>query len=205
MKPSMLLVVLVSLATFPMGTQGQIKLPVYPENKENAQNVIFEEATKHGDFRHGSLVRITLNNASSTSITGTLVRVDPKHGQLYVRTAPGRLPRAFSESEIKRVDKGVIQHVSSKDRVLTPEIQTLVIYNGPNRVVTYSGPTLSSDEQARLQDLERAENEMTRLEYLRRLENQTLAANAAIVSGEQRTQELINDLLHWLPGSGFPA
>jgi hypothetical protein len=194
MRLSMLTAVVAGLSLFPGWAQAQIKLPVYAEDKANSKNVVFQEATRRDDFQHGKMLAVTLTGAKEP-VRGVLVRVDRTNGRIYLRTKPGSAPRAISESEIKRVEKGVIQEAAFKGDVTAPEIEPFVIYNGARKTVSYLAPTLSPGEIARLRELEAAENEMARLESLATLERRVLETEIAIQTGQEKMLNLVTDLL----------
>ena len=193
MRRSTVSLALLLLAIYPMSVRAQVKLPVFDDVKEKSKAVVFQDATAPDDYRHGNRLRVTLNGG--TQINGILVRTSPNKQQIYVRTQPGSPPRAIALSDIKRVEKGVIKEVGFAGDVTVPEIQELVIYNGAKRTVTYRASTLSSSELSQLGDLEAAENEMARLEFLTGLEERVLKNDIANQREQRKTRELVNQLL----------
>ena len=197
MRPTLLAASLVLFASIPGWVHAQVKLAIFDEDKSALQNVVFQEASARADYQHGRVLRITLNG--DKQIKGVLVRTDRKNNRIFVRTEPGSPPRAIPVADIKAVEKGVIRQVNYTGDVTLPEIQRLVIQNGGRRTVTYNAPTLSPGEITRLNELEIAENELTRLEDLQhgqlRLEERVLAAEVAVLDEQRRTHELVNQML----------
>jgi hypothetical protein len=193
MRCCILLTVLCFLAAAPSALHAQIKNAIFDENKDQLKNVTYKEATTGSDFRHGKLMKVTMNDNST--VTGTLVRVDRTNDRLYVRTAPGAMPKAIALNDIKRVDKAVIKQVNFEGDASYPEIQQTVIYNGLRKSVSYVAPSLSPSETARLNELAAAENEVARLEYATRQEDVLRDADFDLQLEQRRTQEILNHLL----------
>jgi len=193
MKPLFLLTLLV-LATTCNQLQAQIKLPIFEEDASNLQRVAFQPAATRSDFQHGKLLRITMNGDMGASVKGILVRVDHKNKRIYLRTDPGLPPKMIALAEIKSVDKVVIREVNFQGDVAAPEIQRLEIINGSRRTVSFSAPTLSPGERTQLTELEQAENELERLEYLANVDSQDVLANRLGALQLER-QQMLNDLL----------
>src|SRR5262249_29566965 len=136
------------------------------------KGVSFEEATEVGDFKHGQILMVTLNN--DKKLVGTLVRVDKKNTRIFLRTDPGTLPVAIASKDVKRVDKALRKNdikpakggESENESIVQPEISSIIVYNGPYRSVTYISQVLSPGEKALLADLEAAERDVARLEQL---------------------------------------
>jgi len=195
MRLQLLASVVVGVALLPGWAQAQIKLPIYEEDTGVLSKVVFEEASQRGDFRHGKLLRVTLNGSGEKTVKGILVRVDKQKGRIYLRTEPGAMPIAFAEKDIKRIDKGVIKEVSYAKDYAQPEIQPVVFLNGSRRTISYNAPTLSPGEKSYLLRMEAVENEMGRLESLAERQEQVLETDIAIQAEHRRTQELINSML----------
>ncbi len=194
---SPLLVLLVALPP----ASAQIKLPVFDPDAPAAdvRNVAFEPAKERGDFRHGALLQITLNDGSK--VRGTLVRADNKSKKLYVRTEPGAAPRGIAQQEIKSVEKGVrapkdgVRPAGFQGEVVEPEINRIVIYNGLQQQVRYSQQALSPGERSVLRELEEAENELNRLEASSQAYAETSEAEIGILRERYRSHALINAML----------
>ncbi len=193
MRPHILLVALVMLFASSTWVDAQIKLPVFEDERPGLKNVVYKDASGAGDFQHGRLVRLTMNGDST--VKGILVRTDRKNGRVFVRTEAGAAPVIVSVKDVKKMEKGVIREVSFDDDVYQPEIQQLVIFNSGKKSVRYIAPTLSSGEMARLTEMEAAENELARLEYLASVEERVLENDVAMQAAQRRTQELISQIL----------
>ncbi|MBI3409077.1 MAG: hypothetical protein HY040_12075 [Planctomycetes bacterium] len=206
MRFSTLVVALVALAFSPGWSLAQIALPVFDPQKDGGQpqKMTFEDAKKSADFRHGALLRVTLNDDSK--VEGTLVRVDRKATRIYLRTEPGAAPRAIAQKEIKKVEKATrdsIRPAGMREDAVTPEIHQIAVFSGASRSVRYFGPNLSPEELRSLQELEDAENEFARLDQLHMNRSQ-LVDNEVAIQGERLTSHhLINDLLRQQVWSGF--
>ncbi len=201
MKAHLLACVLVGLFLLPGWVRAQIKLPVFEEESSALKKVVFEEAGQREDFRNGKLMRVTLAGTPEKTVKGILVRVDKQKRRIFLRTEPGAAPLAVAEKDIKRIDKGVIKEVSSKQDYTEPEIRALVIMNGAKRTVSYNAPTLSPSEKSFLIRMEAAENEMARLEWLAEREERVLSTDMAIQTETLKTQALITrrqELLNFL-------
>lgn len=200
MRLATLVVSLVALAFFPGWSFAQTTLPVFEPQRDGGQpqKVTFEDAKKSADFRHGALLRVTLNDDSK--VEGTLVRVDRKTTRIFLRTEPGAAPKGISQKEIKKVEKAVRAGKS----VVAPEIQQMAIRNGAARSVRYfGGSSLSPDEKRGLSELEDAENEFVRLDQLHGLRNEIVDTEVAIQAERWMSHHLINGLLHQQLWSGF--
>jgi hypothetical protein len=173
---------------------AQIKLPVFTDEKQGLKNVVFSEATEASDFRHGRLVRVT-PVGQKEPIQGILVRTDGKTGRIYVRTEPGAPPRIFTDKEIAKVEKGMIKHVGYQEDVTRPEIQPMVIMNGPRRTVTYSASTLSPGELSLLREMEASENALANLEFVASRGEIVQNLDIAVLAEHRNTQALQNELL----------
>jgi hypothetical protein len=184
---------LVSLFGFSTPSQAQVKLPVFDESDNQVRNVSFQDAKESVDFRHGKLLRVTMNNGET--MKGTVVRTDPKRKVIYLRTEAGSMPRALVVNDIKRVEKGIIVQASTRSDVTSPEIQEMVIYNGGTKTVSYRAPTLSHQELVVLEDLEAAQNELARQKRLARMQDAVVANEIAIQSEDRQMRDIINRLL----------
>jgi len=186
---------LLFLAGFTAPLRAQVKLPIFDESDNKVQNVTFHDATEAGDYKHGKLLRITLNSDPHDTIKGTLVRTDPTKKILYVRTQPGSPPRAIAVGDIKRVEKGTIQQASYRSEATAPEIHELAIYNGGIKTVAYRAPDLSPQEVAVLDRMESAQNELARQKRLARMQESVLANELALQTADRETREIVNRLL----------
>ena len=206
MRRSTLVVSLFALAMSPGWSLAQITLPVFDPQQDGGktQKMTFEDAKKSSDFRHGALLRVTLNDDSK--VEGTLVRVDRKATRLYIRTEPGALPRAISQKEIKKVEKATregIRPAGTREDAVTAEIQQVTIRNGASQSVHYFASNLSPEERRSLQELEDAENEFARIDRLHAHQNAIVDTEAAIQNERLTSHHLINDLLRQQVMSGF--
>jgi hypothetical protein len=180
--------------------QAQIKLPVFDPEKDTpgTKEVVFKPATEARDFRHGSVLLITMNDKAAKKVRGTLVRVDRKEHRLYVRTEPGAAPIAIDEKDVKKVEKATyaIRPVgTSDDLVVQPEISKIVVYNGNVMSISYVGSTLSPGEKAYLNGLEEAENQVMRLQTVASVRNSVLENEAIIQYERRKSSQIINNLL----------
>jgi len=190
---------------------GQIKLPIYDpdESPATAKGVTFEPATQKIDFKHGTLLRVTLKN--NNVVRGTLVRVDKKGEKLYIRTEPGTTPVAVSFNEIKtegdqaKVERGMVEVAKkpapgspvklveyARERVVQPEIYALTLEEGPARSSFYTSAVLSPQEKAALAELSQAEREVARLEVLAMIRAAETGTENAMMTERLRTQQLLN-------------
>jgi len=202
----MLAVALLGVASLPGPIQAQ-----EPEQRE------FASANPREDYRHGRILKI--ETIGGEKLEGTVVRVDRKTNQMFLRTSPGAAPTAVVLKDIKTANVAVKQETrmvpdeknptrlvstTVKTSVETPEIQQIVIYNGNKKSVSYIGASLSPGERSRLSELETTENEMSRLDVLSKVQDQVLVNDLAIQEGQRRHQELMNDLL-WkqVPPGGY--
>jgi hypothetical protein len=158
-----------------------------------------KEANPKTDFRHGRRLQFEMNGAK---VEGVVVRADSKvPTDVYLRTDPRLAPQKYSLKGIPvkvgeqyRVSKdGIV--LASTAKSYFPEIQELVIYNGKKKTTSYLAPSLSPGEMSTLRELELAQNEVARLERLQQIQNQVLETDLAIQEGQQRAQDLMNDLL----------
>lgn len=193
MRPFLLSSCLIA-AIVPACARAQVKYPIFDEPKSEVQNVVYQEATERGDYRNGRLMRITLKD-DGTPIQGVLVRTDSAKKVIYVRTQPGTPPRAIPVADIKRIEKGTIKQVSDRGDTVTPEIQQLVIYNGGQRRVAFTAPTLSPSERAVLAQMETTENHLAYVEYLAAIQDRVLENDVGIQTEQRLTRELSNQLL----------
>src|SRR5262245_61237598 len=198
MRLATLAVSLLALASLPSLSFAQGTLPVFDPQDSQAQKLTYEEAKKAADFRHGALLRVTLNDDSK--VEGTLVRVDRKATRIYVRTEPGAAPKAISQKEIKSVEKAV----RDGENVVAPEIRQVDIYSGPARSVHYSvGSALTAAERKALQELEDAENEFARLDVLHARRGDVVDTEMSIQNERLTSHHLINELLRHQVNSEF--
>jgi len=199
MRHSILVASLVVLASLPQWATAQIKLPVFDESNAKLRDVVYQEATQSQDLKHGTLVRVALDDKSKDGIQGVLVRTDSSKGKIYVRTQPGAQPQALDISRIKRLDKGVIKEVADKGasggNVVVPEIQQIEIVNGAKRTISYYAPTLSQQEIAVLEEMQSSENELSRLESMARVREGAIENDLAIQREQRRTRQLVNLLI----------
>jgi len=199
MRHSILIGSLVVLASLPQLATAQIKLPVFDESNAKLRDVVYQEATQSQDLKHGTLVRVALDDKSKDGIQGVLVRTDASKGKIYVRTQPGAQPQALDISRIKRLDKGVIKEVADKGNpggnVVVPEIQQIEIVNGARRTIAYYGPTLSPQEIAVLEEMQSSENELNRLESMARVREGAIENDLALQREQRRTRQLVNLLI----------
>src|SRR5438876_788530 len=86
---------------------AQIKLAVFDpsagEPASGIKGVAFEPAKEAADFKHGTLLALTLKDG--TKVIGTMVRSEPKTKRIFVRTNPGAVPVAYTEADLKQVEK----------------------------------------------------------------------------------------------------
>lgn len=200
MRLSPIVLALLVFTLSPGWILAQAVLPVFDSQEEGgqAQKATFQDAKKAGDFRHGTHLRVTLNDDSK--VEGTLVRVDRKAARIFVRTEPGAAPKAISQKEIKSVEKAV----RDGQNVVTPEIRQVDVYSGPARSVRYSaGASLTAEERRGLQELEDAENEFGRLDALHARRGDVIDTEMAIQSERFTTNHLINELLRHQVNSEF--
>jgi len=190
---------------------GQIKLPIYdPDDTQGpVKGVTFSPATERTDFKHGTLLRVTLKD--NRVVRGTLVRADKKTDRLYIRTEPGMLPTAVSINDIKadgdqaKVEKGLVEVAKkpepgstikpvgfTRERVVQPEIFTTTVEQGPFRSSYYTSTVLSPQEKSALTELSQAEREVARLEVQGMIRAQETANENAMMTERLRTQELLN-------------
>jgi len=163
--------------------QAQIKLAVFDaeeETKSKIKGVAFEDAKKADDFKHGNLLQLTLKDNSR--VVGTLVWADKKNKRLYLRRGTGMPPQPFDEKQITKVQKGVKEAKGKKQKgkneiipaalapapavVNQPEILRITEINGNLTTVRYYAPELSPGEKMQLHDMEAAENQAARTQYL---------------------------------------
>jgi hypothetical protein len=165
-----------------------------------------EEVAKpwKGDLRPGH--RYALKLKDDRTVKGMLVRGEG--GNWFVRTAPGRRPRAIAKNDIDRADvlvPPITQVKNVEDLPPAYEIHRVEIEAGPERTVRYVGPDLSPEERARLRELEAAENEVARVQGVADLRVQVLnAARDLEASRAQAMKQFFNYSMHTSLGF-FPA
>jgi hypothetical protein len=161
------------------------------------QGVAFVPTRAMADYKHGTLVRLTLNNGDQ--VTGTLVRLDPKTKRYYIRTRPGSPPVAYAESDLKdkRVEKairkgGIRPAADGPDNVVTPEITEQVIYNGSQRTVYYVSTVISPGERDVLEQMQKAQSDLLLLEERADVRNRAVDTEVGLQAARLETQVLIN-------------
>ncbi|MCI0641747.1 MAG: hypothetical protein L0Y72_05555 [Gemmataceae bacterium] len=169
-----------------------------------------ENLQPRSDFRHGNVLLLTFSDeGKSQTRAGTLVRVDHDADTVWLRTQPGQPPVAIPRKSISKVEVGM--KAGSGIRLAggaaeakqefhnQPEIRQVVIYNGAYKTTKYFSDTLSPGEQARLAELEAAEEEAVRLQQ--QLDSQSDLARSVLISelaarsGIQESQRIFNDLM----------
>jgi hypothetical protein len=155
---------------------AQIKLPIFDpeeETKNKIKGIAFEEAKQTNDFKHGNLLLVTLKD--NTKLVGRLVWVDRKNNRLYLRRAAGMPPLAVDEKQILKVEKGVkeakgkngiVPAAAKREVVNEPEIFRITEINGSLVTVRYIAPDLSPGEKTQLKDMEAAENNAARKQFM---------------------------------------
>src|SRR6267142_2324713 len=161
------------------------------------QGVAFVPAAAMTDYKHGTLVRLTLNNGDQ--VTGTLVRLDPKTKRYFIRTRSGSPPVAYAESDLKdkRMEKairkgGIRPAADAPDNVVTPEITEQVIYNGSQRTVRYVSTVISPGERDILEQMQKAQSDLLLLEERADVRNRAVDTEIGLQAARLETQVLIN-------------
>src|ERR1035438_9022595 len=83
--------VLIGLAMCPTLAQAQVKFVSFKPDSGN-------------ELRHGRNVNLTVKGKEQP-VVGTVVRYDPKTGQVYVRTSPGLAPQVIAKNDIVKAEK----------------------------------------------------------------------------------------------------
>ncbi len=181
----------------PAVVQAQIKLLPWDPEPPKFEGVVFVPPEKVAEYKHGSLISVTLKNEEA-KITGTLVRVDKKARRLFVRTEPGTPPKAIDDKDIKDIRIGVKEirpAGGQKPNVYQPEIHKLTIRNGIRTSVAYYATTVSPGELTLIEEIEKVENEVARLEHFYERNVAALEGEMAIQGERNKSHELINHLL----------
>jgi len=122
-----------------------------------------DEALSHGDL-------LVIRRKGNDTVSGVLVYQDAKNNRLLVRTRPNMAPVAVPMQDVQEIerivpastsgDKGGVRFANEAEarRAANYEIQTIEVFNGPVRSVSYIGKTLSAAERAQLDAMERAAN-----------------------------------------------
>ena len=191
----------IAVGGFAGSLQAQIKLPVFDPNlvdtPQAIKGVAFQPANEVSDFRHGTLMSLTLKN--DTKVTGTLVRVDRKNKRIFLRTQPGAAPVAYAETDLKNVDKGIYKDpggirpaADASPNVIQPEITRQVIVNGNQRTVTYYSNVVSPGEREALEQMAKAENDLILLEGAVDQRQMAIQRELAMKDEMLKTQKNIN-------------
>lgn len=197
---STMLAPVVALAMLTSVGRGQEKFigPFDPNAPSGApKGVAFVPTTSMADYKHGTLVRLTLNNGEQ--VTGTLVRLDPKTKRYFIRTRPGSPPVAYAESDLKdkKVEKairkdGIRPAADAPDNVVTPEITEQVVYNGSQRTVYYVSTVISPGEREVLEQMQKAQSDLQLLEEQADVRNRAVDTEIGLQAARLETQVLIN-------------
>lgn len=195
-----------ALWLLPSRALAQIKLPFYDPEEDSVRHreVVFEQATRLSDYRHGNLLQVIMGDG--TKIEGTLVRVDAEREMLYIRRLPGTKPISIDLKKAKTVAKGLRQEKGSKNGIApigfgketinNPEIQRIEITHGPTKTIHYLAPNLSPAERMRLVEMANAENNLMRAEE-QGLYTAIIRQEEVNIRREQRNQqELLTQLLY---------
>ena len=148
----------------------------------------YQEAKSKSDLKHGTLVRLKLQNGSE--VVGHVVYMDTKENRLFVRSKPGEKPVAYAEGDLRKIEKAVRQVGS--ENVVEPEIHKQTIYNGSLSTVTYFSKVLSPQEKETLVRLQNAENAHAAMLDQKDLRESALARVYSSLDEGLRTQRLIN-------------
>lgn len=202
--------------------QAQIKLPVFdpdlPESKGGSKGVAFSPATERADFRHGTLLNITLRDG--TTVRGTLVRADAAKKTLYVRTQPNAAPVAIAEGNIGSVQKGFLKGNAPVEgiapaaanaapplieNIVEPEIIKTVVFNGLHKSVRYQANTVSPGERDILQQMEDAENALADLENHQDLQQTLVSNQVAMQNAILQGQRFLNQSVQMDNANRYPA
>lgn len=135
-----------------------------PVGKEIKLDPKIKATADQNQIKHGMRVVVTLKDKSR--VLGTVVWADPADDSLLVRERPGATPRKLQGKDIDGVDRIRLTSASGAALPDEPEIFQISEINGSLRTVRYFAPTLSQGERSQLSDLESAENQAARNQYL---------------------------------------
>jgi hypothetical protein len=183
---------------------AQIRLPVFDPDAEEGRlkGVAFEPAKEVADFKHGTLLAVTLKDGSKA--VGTFVRSDAKTKRIFLRTRAQAPPVAYAEADLKLVEKGVrkpaggiipIGDPGARQNVVEPEITKQTIHNGARRSVRIFSSVVSPGERDILDSIERAENDLLALEAQEGQRFEAIDTEIALQAARLGTQRLINGTL----------
>ncbi len=159
-------------------------------DKSALKNVSYREAKEKADLKSGTLVTLKLRDG--TQVNGHVVYLDPKANRLFVRSKPGKAPVGYAETDIAKVEKGVLARGAETENVVEREIHKQTIYNGSLRSVTYFGTGLSPYEKETLERLQNAENTHAALAHQRDVREAAVGLEGAAQIENLKTQRLIN-------------
>jgi len=132
-----------------------------PVGKEIKQDPNIKSAAEDNAIKHGMRVVLTLKDKKR--VVGKVVWADPAGDFLLVRQKPGSQPRKINDKDIASVDRLLPAGSGKKDE---PEIFRITEINGNLTTVRYYAPELSPGEKMQLRDMEAAENQAARTQYL---------------------------------------
>lgn len=147
-----------------------------------------EETLKHG-------MNLIVNLKDKGRVRGTLVWADESAGYLLIRPRPGAAPRKILDKDIEGIDRIRLTNSAGDVTPDQPEIHQASVINGSMSKVQYFAPTISSAERNRLVDLEIAQNEMSRAEYMMAQVTQSLRNEIEAMKADLTYQDMRNKLI----------
>jgi hypothetical protein len=143
---------------------------------------VLDNPNEGGALRHGR--RLALNLKNGKKLKGTLVRSNRDF--LFVRTGSGRLPVKVRRADVTNLESAHIRPAGQGKAEEQPEIHRVEIIEGGRTTVRYLAPTLSPDERTHLSEIERAENEVARLEALQAMGRKVVRDEQEVEASRQR-------------------
>jgi hypothetical protein len=135
-----------------------------PVSKEIKLDSKIKTTADENAMKHGMRVALKLKNKSR--VTGTVVWADPADDSVLIRERPGAAPRKIPGKDIADVERIRLVGGDGTAKKDEPEIFKITEINGNLTTVKYYAPELSPGEKTQLKDMEGAENQAARTQYL---------------------------------------
>jgi small nuclear ribonucleoprotein (snRNP)-like protein len=172
-----------------------------PAAPAQVKPAVLNDLEEGGVLRHGRRLNLTLKNGKK--IRGTLVRAT--RDSLFVRTAPGQVPVQVGRADVTNLEAAHIRPAGQGKAETEPEIHRIEIIEGGRTTVRYVAPALSPSEMTHLKEIERAENEVARLEALNALGQQVIVGEEAVEASRQRALKNFYDYSSFTSLGFMPA
>ncbi len=125
----------------------------------NIKGTTAEAALKHG-------MKVVVKLKDKSRVLGTVVWADQANDYMLIRTKPGAAPTKIRGKDVDDVERIRLTSASGNFVPDQPEIHQVALFNGSLKTVRYFAPTLSPGERTELAELETAENQAERLQYM---------------------------------------